>query len=180
MPARPGTIILLLLALCRPACAAPDLYAGILNGPATRAEVNEANRTSGECGTEECAAVRDLARAFMTILRRDVPGTMAHVPQPANPAQAADQALQLELLAHRSRYGDYCKILTKLAGNYSEYFIGHASVELANRIDGTGDQCTAGVLAALPKTAQVSRMVDDARETCRSDGRKGCNRDVVK
>ena len=105
---------------------------------------------------------------------------MAHVPQPADPAQAADQALQEELLAHRSRYGDYCKILTKLAGNYSEYFIGHASVELANRIDGSGDRCTAGVLAAFPKTAQVRQMVDDVRATCRSDGRTGCNRDVMK
>ena len=51
MSARSGTItLLLLLALCRPACAASDPYAGILNGPATRAEVNEANRLWADAG----------------------------------------------------------------------------------------------------------------------------------
>ena len=180
MSDRSRAVVALLLALSRPACAATDPYAGILNGPATRAKVNEASRLAGGCGSEECAAVRDVARAFMTILRRDVPGTMAHVPQPADPTQAADQALQGELLAHRSRYSNYCEILTKLASHYSEYFLGHASVEIANRIDAAGGRCTANVLAAFPKTAEVSRMVDDARETCRSDGRKGCDRDVLK
>jgi hypothetical protein len=178
MFARALPVFALLLVIAPPAHAAPDPYAGILNGPATQAEVNEANRTSGGCGTEECAAVRDLARAFMTILRRDVPGTMANVPQPADPARAADDALDRGLLAHRSRYAAYCAILAKLARHYSEYFIGHASIELANRIDGAGDRCTSDLLAAFPKTDQVRAMVDDSREACRSDGRKGCERDV--
>ncbi len=170
----------LALALSGPAGAAPDLYAGILNGPATQAEVNEANRVSGGCGIEECAAVRDVARAFTTIFHRDVPGTMAHVPQPADPSRAANQALEQGLLAHRSRYGNYCAILTKLARNYSEYFIGHASIELANRIDGKSDWCTAAVLAALPKTSQVGVMVEDARDSCKSDGRESCGRDTLR
>ena len=47
-------------------------------------------------------------------------------------------------------------------------------------MDGTGDRCTANVLAAFPKTALVGQMVDDARETCQSDGRKDCGRDMLR
>ena len=177
MSTRSASVLTAALAVMAPAAAALDPYAGILNGPATWDEVGDANRTAGGCGTEKCAAVRDVARAFMIIFRRDVPGTMAHVHQPADPARAADEALQRDLLAHRPRYRAYCAILIKLAGHYSEYFIGHASIELANRIDDAGGHCTPSVLAALPRTSEVHAMIQDAAETCRSNGRPGCDRD---
>ena len=163
--------------LATSAIAAPGPFAGILNGPATWEEVGDANRTAGGCGSQECAAMRDVGRAFMVVFRRDVPGTMAHVPQPADPSRAADDALQQGMLVHRSRYGAYCTILTKLAAHYSEYFIGHASVELANRMDDVDGSCTPKVLSALPHTGEVAAMMQDAEETCRTDGRTACGRD---
>ncbi len=178
MSARAALALAVLIVAALPAVASQDIYPDILNGPATQAEVNEANRTYGGCGTEACAAIRDIARAFMVILRRDVPSTMSHVRQPADPAEAANEAIERGLLSKTSRFADYCAILTKLAQHYSEYFVGHASIELANRLDGAGGACTADLLAAFPRTADVRAMIQDARETCQSDRRKGCGRDM--
>ncbi|WP_174301690.1 hypothetical protein [Caulobacter sp. S45] len=117
----------------------------------------------------------------MIIERRDVgPGTdLPHTRQ--LPEQAASEKLRRDMMVHRSRYADYCTILTKLAQHYSEYFMGHASIELSTRMDAaaTGSPCTPSLLAAFPTTPDVRAMIESAREACQLNNRKGCEEVIL-
>lgn len=173
------TLALSIGTACASSAAGTDIYANVLNGPATYVELARANgQMSGSgCKRAECLAIADLVDAFDILFRRDAPNTMVHIqPEPADRIARASRKLDETILAHRDRFSDYCAALTKLAAHYSEYSIGFHAVEIATRLD-TADKsihCADSVMAGFPHTQDSSEMIEQARETCATEKWGAC------
>ncbi len=169
-------VLATLAAFGRPAA---DPLDRVLNGPASTTAIYQANGALQGCGARACLAVHDLALAFKAIERRDLPNTMARTtPAAADPEREADRVIARTLLAHPDRYGDDCRILAKLAHHYEAWSVGQTVIELANRVDGPGDRCTAQVLAAFPAGPKTRKLIAASRDTCQAAGRRSCKRDT--
>jgi|GEM_PF-3482199 len=164
---------------CASSAAGTDIYANVLNGPATYAELAGANgQMSGSgCKRTECVAITDLLHAIKILIRRDIPNTMVHTqPQPVDRIAQANRKFDETILTHRDRFSYYCAALKKLAAHYSEDSIGFHAIEIATRLDAADKSihCTDSVMAAFPHTQDSSEMIEQARETCETDKWGAC------
>ena len=113
------------------------------------------------------------------ISRRALPNTIVHLtPQTGDPSRIVNLSLSRTPLAYPDRKADYCRILTLLSQHFAQWSVGMVSIELANRIDGSGSRCTQGVIGALSQQSEGRRVIEAAHESCIADERTGCDRDV--
>ena len=155
-----------------------DPLDGVLNAPVQPGAIFQANATLANCSQPSCRAVSDIAQAFKVITRRDLPSTMVRLRQPQDdPERQADAALRPLVPTHEPLKSAYCRVLTKMARHYSAWSVGLVVVELANRVDRTGDTCTHDVLAAFPSTKDADDLISASRDACQAAGRGRCERD---